>query len=186
MITPAAVQPGDILATRSPGMGGRLIRFGAAMRELVTGQAEPNLQNHVAIVHHQDAHGTLWALEGRPGGVGWRQADDYLASPWTLSNAGQPKTAGQRAAVCKTAEAMIGTAYDWRAIVEDAGAAFGLHGVWAEKAGGQVPGHIVCSSLAAYAYDRAALAAPEPEDYAHVTPSDWVAFIIEHDYQAAN
>jgi hypothetical protein len=183
VLAAATVQPGDVLAVRSPGTAGRLIRFGAAMRELVTGQPEPNLQNHIAIMHHVDKAGTLWVLEGRPGGVGWRQADDYLHSPWTLTNAGQPKTAAQRAAVCKTAEAMIGTAYSWQAIVEDAGVAFGLHAVWAQKPGGQVPGHIVCSSLAAFAYDRAGLPAPEPQDYAHVTPADWVAFVIEHGYQ---
>lgn len=177
------VQPGDILAVRSPGTAARLIRFGAALRELITGHPGPNLANHVAVVHHTDQAGTLWVLEGRPGGVGWRQADDYLKSPWTLTNTGQPKTQAQRAAVTKTCEAMIGTAYDWRAIAEDAGAAFGLHGVWAEKPGGQVPGAVVCSSLAAYAYDRAGLAAPEPQDYAHVTPGDWVTFVLEHGYQ---
>jgi hypothetical protein len=170
------VQPGDVLCVRSPGLAGKLIRIGAEMA------GQPGLDNHVAVAHHVDAHGTLWVLEGRPGGVGWRQADDYLKSPWTVANTGQPKTLVQRSAVCKTAEAMIGTAYSWEAIAADAGMAFGLKDIWAEKAGGRLPGGIVCSSLAAFAYDRNGLPAPGPADYAHVTPADWVAFILEHGY----
>jgi hypothetical protein len=168
------VKPGDLLCVRSPGLAGKLIRIGEEMA------SQPGLANHVAIVHHLDAHGTCWTLEGRPGGVGWRQADDYLKSPYTVTNIGQPKTLTQRSAVCKTAEAMIGTAYSWEAIAADAGMAFGLKDIWAEKVNGTLPGGIVCSSLAAYAYDRNSLAAPNPADYAHVTPADWVALIMEH------
>jgi hypothetical protein len=175
--------PGDILAVRTPDLAGRFIRFGAAVKELITGNAEPNLDNHIAVVHHIDKAGTTWVLEGKPGGVGWRDATSYLASPWTVTNAAQPKSVVQRARVCKTAEAMIGTPYDWQAIAADAGEAFGLKDIWAQTAAGGVPGHIVCSSLAAYAYDLAALLAPSPADFAHVTPADWVAFITEHRYQ---
>lgn len=173
------VQPGDVLLTRSPGIWTRLIRLGAALRD------EPNLDSHVAIAHHVDASGTLWCLEGRPGGAGWRDASAYLASPWTVTNSAQAKSTQQRDAVCKTAEAMTGTQYAWSAIIEDAGLAFGLKDIWAKKADGQVPGHIVCSSLAAYAYDRAGLAAPEPSDFRHVTPGDWLSFVITHHYQGA-
>jgi hypothetical protein len=172
-------QPGDIFAVRSPGTAGRLIRFGAALRELVTGSAEPNLDNHIAVVHHTDKAGTLWVLEGRPGGVGWRDAGDYLKSPWTVTNVGQPKTDAQRKQICGITEAMIGTAYDWAAIAEDGALAFGLKDIWTEKASGQVPAHIVCSSLAAYAYDKAGVPAPAgPGDYRHVSPADWTAFIL--------
>src|SRR5262244_4651766 len=79
------VQPGDILVTRSASLFGRLIRLGAALRD------QPNADNHVAIVHHTDKHGTTWCLEGRPGGVGWRDARDYLRSPWTMTNVGERK-----------------------------------------------------------------------------------------------
>ena len=186
MITAALVAPGDILAVRSPGTAGRLIRFGSAMRELVTGAAEPNLDNHIAVVHHTDKAGTLWVLEGRPGGVGWRQASDYLASPWTLSNAGQPKTPAQRKAVCDAMHAIIGVAYDWEAIAADAGDAFGLDRVWQPGWDGKVPGHVVCSSSAAYAYTKAGLGRPDQvADGREVTPADWVAFILGHGYQDA-
>jgi hypothetical protein len=36
---------------------------------------------------------------------------------------------------------------------------------------------VVCSSLAAWVYDRVGLAAPHPADWQHVTPGDWAAFI---------
>ena len=50
---------------------------------------------------------------------------------------------------------MNGTAYDWQAIVADAGHAFGLDIAWLpDFRTGQVPGHVVCSSLAAYAYEQ--------------------------------
>jgi len=176
------MQPGDVLAVRTPDLGGRFIRFGAAVKELVTGSAEPNLDNHIAVVHHTDTHGTTWVLEGKPGGVGWRDATSYLASPWTVINQRQVKSGAQRKAICATMLAMVGTPYDWGAIVADAGEAFGLKGIWSEKTGTGVPGHVVCSSLAAYAYDLHGVPAPEPGDYKHVTPADWVAFITEHRY----
>lgn len=171
------VKPGDILAVRGTAWTSRMIRLGAALRDT------PDLSNHIAIVHHLDGNGTLWCLEGRPGGVGWRDAKAYLSSRWTLTNAEQPKTEAQRQAVCKTAEAMIGTAYDWSAIAEDAAAALGLKRIWAEKESGQVPGHVVCSSLAAYAYDKAGLAAPFPMDFRHVTPGDWDGFIVTRGWE---
>lgn len=175
LIPAAAVHPGDVLLVRSPGWAAKLIRVGAALR------GEPELDNHVAVVHHTDEHGILWVLEGRPGGVGWRQASDYLASPYTVSNAAQPKTADQRKTICAGALAMIGTPYDWAGIAADAAAAVDLsalfHPAWD---GGKVPGHVVCSSLAAWLYQKAGLAGPEGRE---VTPADWLAFILSHGYQ---
>lgn len=179
MLTPV-VFPGDVLAVRSPGFATRLIRAGAGLKELVTGTAEPNLDNHIAVVHHTDPHGVLWVIEGRPGGVGWRQANDYLASPWTVHNAKQPKSAVQRQVICDTMHTLLGTPYDWEAIVADAGEAFGLAHAWEPSWHGRVPGHVDCSSLAAYSYSRTTLA--RPAGSREVTPADWVAFIIENRY----
>jgi hypothetical protein len=172
------VQPGDLLLTRSASRFGAIIRFGDALR------GEPNLSNHVAIVHHQDAKGTTWCLEGRPGGVGWRDASAYLRSPWTMSNVGQPKTPSQRESVCRAALRMIGTAYDWDAIAKDALSALGmpLAAAW-NPDGGTVPGHVVCSSLAAYVYSKAGLTCP-PGDRL-VSPGDWDKLIISHGWQVA-
>jgi len=170
-----SVQPGDILAVRSGGLAGAAIRLGAALRDQV------NLSSHIAVVHHTDEHGTVWALEGRPGGVGWRDARDYLASPWTVTNAGQPKTAEQRETVCATMLAMIGTAYDWEAIVADAAGAFGLAGIWHPAWDGTVPAHVVCSSLAAYGYGKAGLECPK--NGREVTPAAWVDLIMTNRWQ---
>jgi hypothetical protein len=167
------IEPGDLIVTRGNGWGSFLIRLGAALRD------RPNLINHVAIVHHTDAKGVTWCIEGRPGGVGWRQASDYLKSPYTISNAAQPKTLAQRKDVCAGAVAMLGTPYDWEAIAQDAAGAFGLDDVWQLKFGkaGSVPGHVVCSSLAAYLYASCELQHPAGDR--EVTPADWLALWIE-------
>lgn len=171
------LQPGDLLATRTKGgLGSFLIRLGAAIRD------RPNLVNHIAVVHHYDDAGTLWCLEGRPGGVGWRDAADYTADRWTVCNAAQPKTATQRATITTGALAMIGTDYDWEAIAHDAGAVFGLDKVWQLKWGGQVPGHVVCSSLAAYLYAKAGLDCPAGDR--EVSPGDWVSLWISRGWSA--
>lgn len=173
-MTHIAPGPGDVLVTRSAGFAGWAIRFGAALRD------QPNLVNHVAVVSHADKAGTLWCLEGRPGGVGWRDAKDYLRSPWTTANTGQPKTPTQRTAIAKGAAAMIGTPYDWEAIAADAAAALDLGKLWAPTWHGKVPGHVVCSSLAAYLYGQAGL--PHPTGGREVTPADWLSFIITNEY----
>lgn len=174
----ASLQPGDLLLTRASGFFSRLIRLGAAFRD------EPNLDNHVAIVHHTDGRGTTWCLEGRPGGVGWRDARDYLRSPWTLDNAALLKPAAAQTTITAGAAAMIGTPYDWSAIASDALASFGipLADAWNVTAG-QVPGHVVCSSLAAYLYAKAGL--PHPAGDRLVTPADWQQLIIASDWNTA-
>jgi hypothetical protein len=166
------VQPGDILVTRSPGIFGRAIRLGAALLD------RPNMDNHVAIVHHTDKHGTTWCLEGRPGGVGWRDARDYLRSPWTVNNAGQGKSAASRNNVCDGAVALIGTAYDWDAIADDAMVSLGMPLKDAWNPNGFEPGHVVCSSLAAYLYEKSGLTHPAGDRL--VTPADWLQLIIKH------
>jgi len=134
--------------------------------------------NHVAVVHHTDAQGTLWCIEGRPGGVGWRDAHDYLGSRYTVANVAQPKSAGQREAVCEVAHALLGTPYDWQAIVKDCGNAFGLAKAWSLKwAHGTVPAHVVCSSLAAYGYSTAKLLCPSGDR--EVSPADWLKLWTE-------
>lgn len=173
------VAPGDVLAVRSAGWPARLIRFGAALRDA------PNMVNHIAVVHHRDAKGTLWCVEGRPGGVGQRDATAYLTSRWTVTNAAQPKTEAQRAGVCGTMTAMLGTAYDWEGIVADAGHAFGLDTAWLpDFRTGQVPGAVVCSSLAAYAYAKNGLGHPPGPDR-KVEPAGWDGFIRTRAWETA-
>lgn len=176
-LTRVHVQPGDLLLTRSSGWASAMIRFGAAARD------EPNLINHVAVVHHTDDAGNLWCAEGRPGGVGWAAATPYLASPWTVTNAGQPKTPAQRDTIAAGALALLGTGYDWEAIAADALDALHLRMPtwWRPEWGGAVPGHVVCSSLAAWLYQKAGLTCP-PGDR-KVTPADWQQLIIRNRWE---
>lgn len=165
-----ALQPGDVILVRSGGIAGTMIRLGAALRDA------PNLSNHVAVAHHVDAHGTLWCVEGRPGGAGWRDAKAYTGSAWTLDNSAQPKTDLQRTAVCTVMAALVGTSYDWPAIVADAAADLHLDTAWLPAWNGTVPAQAVCSSLAVYAYGKAGL--PSPPDVRTCQPSDWSQFIL--------
>lgn len=171
------IKPGDVLTTRSGGAWAWLIRVGAALRD------HPNISNHVAVAHHTDGKGTLWCIEGRPSGAGWRDATAYTRSRWTLANTAQPKTAAQRAAVCEVMLGLIGTDYDWQAIMVDAAAAFGIKVpgweiAWDSK---QVPGHVVCSSLASYGYAKARLTCPAGAR--SVTPGDWDEFILAEQWK---
>jgi len=164
--------PGDVVVVRTgKGWGSRLIRVGQALR------GQPCTGNHVAVLHHY-TDGVPWAVEGRPGGVGWVDARRYLADAATVHNAAQAKTDVQRTAVLKGAEALLGTQYDWEAIFSDSVDSLGLKPLWTEDWHGKgVPGHVVCSSAAALLYEQAGLAHPGPGHERYVFPSDWAEFI---------
>jgi len=170
------VAPGTVLVTRSGGLAAFMIRLGAALR------GRPNLGNHVAVAHHTDASGTLWCIEGRPGGVGWRDATAYLASTWTLTNATQPVTPEQGAIIAGHMEALLGTAYDWESIAADALGDLGmtLPG-WDSEWHGEVAGQVVCSSAAAYAYGKAGI--PHPPGSRGCQPSSWSEFILRRGWE---
>jgi hypothetical protein len=171
---------GDVLCVRGTDWAARLIRLGAALLD------EPNLDNHVAIVHHQDASGTWWAVEGRPGGVGWADAANYLKSPWTVNNGAQAKTDAQRTQVAHVAEGVLGAPYDWTGIVADAMEAIHAPDFWAQNWEGQgPPAHFVCSSLAAWVYENVGLARPTFHEPRLTTPADWDQFIVTGGYNAA-
>jgi hypothetical protein len=171
------LEPGTVLVTRSTGFAGFMIRLGAAFRN------KPNLGNHVAVVHHTDAQGTLWVIEGKPGGVGWRDAKDYAASKWTMTNAAQPLTSEQRVGIAKQMEMLIGTDYDWPSIVADAATNLGmkLPGWDSKWKDGEVAGQVVCSSAAAYAYGKAH--APHPPGDRGVQPADWTQWILTRGWE---
>ncbi len=171
------IDVGDVLVVRGSDWASRLIRVGAALRD------EPNLDNHVAIVHHQDANGVWWVVEGRPGGVGWADARDYLASPYTTNNVLQAKSPDQRQQIASVAMGMLGTPYDWNGIVADAMTAIGAQDLWAQNWHGQgPPAHVVCSSLAAWVYQHVQLDIPTYHAPRETTPADWEQFILTHHY----
>lgn len=179
MISPGI---GDVVAVRESSFASIMIRFGAALRN------KPNLSNHIAVMHHTvnnpDGSTTLWGIEGKPGGVGWVDMTVYLNSRWTRTNVEQPKTDEQRKLVASVMESMLGRAYDWAAIAADAFEALHLPYMFGEhwsKSGS--PGHVVCSSVAAYSYGQAKLLHPNLNDERRCMPADWDEFIITRSWE---
>lgn len=168
---------GDVWSVRTSGWAARLIRLGAALTDGV------NLDNHVVVVHHQDAAGRWWGLEGRPGGVGQVDLSRYLHNSYTITNSAQPKTDTQRYNIAVAAEAMLKTPYDWVGIAADGMDAIGAPMLWLQNWHGQgPPAHVVCSSYAAWLYVHFGLECPNRRSARSITPGDWTAFDLEHGY----
>ncbi len=173
------VGPGTILAVRSEGVFSEAIRFGSALID------KPNVEAHIAVVHHKAADGTIWGIEGRPGGCGWVDCGRYLNAVYTISNRNQPLTPQQREEICQFMEilAFRKAGYDWPAIFQDAERDLHLPELWTTKWNGEVPCHIVCSSGAAWVYDKVGALRPEQTDDRHVQPADWTEFILTHHFE---
>lgn len=175
------LKPADVLVVRGSGLAMTMVRLGAALA------GKPNLSGHVAVMHHFDSAGVPWGLEGRPGGVGWVDLRPYIASPWTLNNCDQPdRTDDQRALVCADAQGMLGTRYDWLAILGDGFDDVSVK-LWNLRfAKDKPPGEVVCSSYAAYIYAKQGWASPQPfqagpvqaADARTIQPGDWDEFIL--------
>lgn len=167
------VAPGDVICVRTKTtIFGLLIRLGAWLAR------KPSTVDHVVIAHHRDLAGIWWGIEGRPGGVGWVDLATY-DSPWVVSNAGQPKTAEQRQQICDLAGSLLHTPYDWSAIAADAMNTLQVRDLWASSDyGDKPPGHVVCSSLAAWIYRHVGLAEPSKR-VRWVEPCDWARYIAD-------
>jgi hypothetical protein len=174
------VQPGDVLAIHGNALPDKLIEFGSALL------GQPNMASHIAVLDHKDSKGTWWALEGRPGGVGWRDATAYLSSSYTITNRHQPKTDEQRTEICYWMNRLINLKYDWDAIVNDDLRDLHLPTLpdpWGIKdVNGEVSGHVVCSSAAVFAYAKAPCLYPTYTGLVNIEPSDWVKFILDGNY----
>ncbi len=176
------VRPGDVLVIADDNFTSWWIRAQARLL------GKPSLHNHVAMYSHVDAGGTAWVVEGRPSGTGWEKAEKYLTHPATISNAAQPKTGAQRAALVAGAKTMVGTEYDWSAIV-----ALGaepltplapilmVRGLWRryrEFGADSAPVHVICSSLLDWLYEQQGLASPGGLRETRFTDvGDWARFI---------
>ncbi len=170
---------GLLVAVRTEGSWeSELIRVG----EELLGQ--PGLDNHIAMLHHKDAKGTWWALEGRPGGVGWRDATQYLAADSTVSNQRQPMSDDSALAAAGWMDRLINAQYDWAAITEDGFRDLHLPVLpdpWGMRdVNGVLKGDVVCSSSAVFAYAQSKLAVPAYADADHIEPSDWVKFWLDN------
>lgn len=163
------LQPGDVLVVSSHSLVMRLISVALWFR-----YRDAWRWNHVAVVHHRDDSGTLWAIEGRPEGVGWRNVTTLGSY---IDNRAQPKTAEQRIEICAITLGMISMAYDWNAIVSNA---FALLRDRARVSwdmqwdGPRPPAHVICSSLASYAHWKVGLAGPHSW---RSNPADWARFV---------
>lgn len=172
--------PGDVLAVwTGSGLAEDLIRVGAALR------GQPAVANHVIIVTHQDRLGRWMGIQGQPGGVGPVDCTPYLSDPRTKSNHDEPKPDdhGQLATFLASAAKSLGMSYDWVAIADDTLAALHVRNLsqaidhlwrWPSKHN-LLPGHVVCSSLAAMLYDLPDVnwAHPDVDDERHCEPCDW-------------
>lgn len=175
-----AAAPGDVLAVwTGDGLTQDLIRVGEAL------EGKPAVANHVVIVTHQDQQGRWIGIQGRPGGVGVADCTPYLSDPRTMSNHAQPKPdgAGQLASLLASAAKSLGIAYDWVAIAEDGLDALHIEDLsdvidplWRWPSNHNLlPGHVVCSSLAAMLYDLPSVgwAHPDLGDERVCEPADW-------------
>lgn len=174
----AEIDVGDVLVTRGGSWPQWLVRIGAAMLD------QSNLVDHVAVVSHRDDAGTWWVIEGKPGGVGYVDARNYLANRYTVNNALQPKTPEQRLQIAKVLVGMLGTPYDWRGIVGDAMVAIRAQELWKSRDwdDGKPPAQVVCSSLAAWVYRHVGLAFPTRHPVRLTIPADWDEFIRLNDF----
>jgi hypothetical protein len=172
------VEPGVILAVwSSNSFFGTVIRLGAVLR------GRPGVANHVIVVTHQDQAGRWMGIEGRPGGVGPVDCTPFLADSRTRGNHAQPRPndAGQLEVFLASCAASLGIDYDWVGIGQDTARSIGLHNLakaidplW--RWGGndkELPGHVVCSSLAAMLYKLTGWASPEPGAERQTTPAQW-------------
>jgi hypothetical protein len=155
-VTPLAAAPGDILAVVGGGLGGWLVDVGQAIA------GRPSRGTHVVVVTHQDAKNRWMGIQGHPGGVGLVDCTPFLNDARVRSNHAQPRAndRGQLNIFLASATKSLGLQYDWAGIAGDA-ANVVSHDLSAEidrlwrwpTDTNLLPGHVVCSSLAAMLYD---------------------------------
>ena len=185
-------RPGTILAVRTGGRPAWWIRFGAGLRGL------PNLDNHIVGVDHVDASGTVWGIEGRPGGVGWVDCAKYFQGnygKYVVSNWKQQIPFPERSRITERMRSLLGTKYDWEAIAADGMQDLHLPAIWEDHVtwGPQAPAHVVCSSAMAWAYEAEGMNGPytQPAEGVRakvlkslplIQPGDWTRWILENGY----
>lgn len=175
-------QPGDVLAVIGGGVGGWLIGVGQAMA------GKPVLGTHVVVITHQDVKGRWIGIQGEPGGVALCDVTPYLTDDRVRSNNRQPRLNdnGQLTAFLAGCAKSLGLPYDWVGIaddiagvlVPDLSAEIGRLWRWPDPASGLLPGHVVCSSLAAMLYELPAVSWKHPDlgKERLCTPADWWEF----------
>lgn len=192
-------KPGDVLVVNaSKGKGIFSAGWWIKLRSFLTGvNKRSRYADHVVIVHHCDAEGTLWGVEGKPSSVGWVDCALYLNTGQLVQdNHLQPKTDEQRAKICEVAKELLGTPYDWVAILALGSDVPFINRLWSrtfhpvlnkklipEWNAGEVPGHVICSSFAALTYMDVGLGHPFDMNggVRLVDPDDWSEYIYNHE-----
>lgn len=171
--------PGDVLAVVGGGFGGYLVNLGQALAN------KPSIGTHVVIVTHQDAKDRWIGIQGQPGGVGLVDCTPYLSDARVKSNGRQPRADedGQMTAFLAGCAKSLGLPYDWvgitedisKVLVPDLSADIDHLWRWPDPKTGLVPGHVVCSSLAAMLYDlpQVGWAHPDLGKERLCEPTDW-------------
>jgi hypothetical protein len=169
--------PGDVLAVPGGGAGGWLVRLGQLIAR------KPSTEGHVVIVTHKDVQGRWIGIQGDPGGVALCDCTPFLDDSRISSNHQQPRLEGVRLTTFLAGAAKsLGIAYDWVGIAEDAALAVApdlgpdIDRLWRWPSDKNIlPGHVVCSSLAAMLYDLPAVgwAHPDLGTERVCLPSDW-------------
>jgi len=173
-----AAAPGDVLAVWT---GDTIIENAIRLGERLEGK--PAIANHVVLITHQDQLGRWMGIPGQPGGVGNVDVTPYLSDSRTRSNHDQPRPNdnGQLSAFLASAAKSLGIAYDWIGIAEDALDALKINDLstvidplWRSDPN-LLPGHVVCSSLAAMLYDLPVIgwAHPDLGVERECEPADW-------------
>jgi hypothetical protein len=171
-------QPGDVLAVAGGGAAGWLISVGQALA------GKPSLAQHVVVVTHQDKTGRWMGIEGRPGGVGPRDITPFLSDSRVRSNYLQSRAndRGQLTAFLAGCAKSLGLQYDWVGITEDIDNVIVpdlssvIDHLWRWPSNkGILPGHVVCSSLAAMLYGLPAVGWKHPDlgKERQCLPADW-------------
>jgi hypothetical protein len=176
-----AAASGDVLAVRNRGRGW----FGHAVRFFEHLQHKPDIADHVVILTHQDVLGRWIGIEGKPSGVGLIDATSYLTDGRTRSNHDQPRLGdAQLATFLASCAKTLGIGYDWVGIAENAFDTMHLYDLsndiepiyaWSTEKN-VMPGHFVCSSLAAWLYEKVGWAHPNTGSERLCEPADWWAF----------
>jgi hypothetical protein len=156
-----------------------LIRVGEAL------EGKPAVANHVVIITHRDQVGRWMGIQGQPGGVGPVDCTPFLSDSRTMSNHDEPKPndRGQLTTFLASAAKSLGIAYDWVGIAEDTLGALHVEDLSAlidplwrwPTDHNLLPGHVVCSSLAAMLYDLPPVgwAHPDLGTERECEPADW-------------
>ena len=158
-----------------------MIRVGEALL------GKPAVANHVVIITHRDKFGRWIGIQGQPGGVGLVDCTPFLSDTRTRSNHAQPRPGmlrGDAGRIFLAAAAKsLGISYDWVGIAEDGLDALHIPSVAAEidhlyrwpSDHDLLPGHVVCSSLAAMLYELPEVSWEHPDlgTERECEPADW-------------